>query len=218
MPKVRRGNLTETSDCPTEFKRRKTQSENDDQNLINHASVMLLNASCVRYKKDPFITKDFHLVHFISEDCKFTTQVSKDLEGEGLVNFEALLTTQPKKGHVVVFEQNERYIFHLVSRSTYDERPSLEIFKQCLVGLKRAMEELNVDSCNFSRRGNGLDRLSWSGIEGALRDTFDGSGITIHICTNELLVPGLEDRQRIIEECHSSVSGGHLRIGKHTRD
>ena len=52
---------------------------------------------------DLFETRKDHLVHFVSEDCRFSIEVSKKLENEELVNFEALLSTNSQKGHYVVF-------------------------------------------------------------------------------------------------------------------
>ena len=68
--------------------------------------ALLTNNSCIRYKKDLFETRKDHLVQFVSEDCRFSTEVSKKLENEELVNFEALLSINPQKGHCIVFEIN----------------------------------------------------------------------------------------------------------------
>ena len=115
---------------------------------------------------------------------------------------------------MIVFKQGERYIFHLVVKSTYDERPYLVTLQHCLIGLKEAAEILEVKSCSISRKGNGLERISWTAIEEAIRNTFGGSGIVINVCTNEIKVPSINDRCKIIEECHSSTTGGHLGIAK----
>ena len=197
-----------------ELKRRKFLLTNSKSTPQNPYCVLALENSCIHYKKDLFESRKDHLIHFTSEDCKFTTQVSRNLEREGLVNFEALHSTQPQKGQTVTFEQGDRYVFHLVVKSTYDEKPHLSTLKLCLSALKDAVETLGANSCSISRKGNGLDQLSWPGIEAAIREAFGGTGVTINICTNELLVPDLNDRQRIIEECHSSVTGGHLGIAK----
>ena len=38
--------------------------------------------------------------------------------------------------------------------------------------------------------------------------------MSITICTNKLKIPAFEDKQRIIEEYHSSTTEGHLGISK----
>lgn len=103
------------------------------------AIISVLKVSCLRYKNDLLETRKDCLVHFVSEDCEFTLEISKKLEQAGIVNFEALLSTTPQKDHAVVFEENNSYVFHLVVKSTYDERPHLEILRDCLIGLKEAM-------------------------------------------------------------------------------
>lgn len=210
----KRKETTGSGDYLTEFQRRKIQKDSGNQSSQLTVPVLVLNASCIKYVKEPYLTENRHLMHFVSKDCMFTTEVSRNLRDEGKVDFEALLSTQPQLGHCVVFEQDERYIFHLVTKSTYDEKPSAEIVKQCLKGLKIAMTDLKINCCNMSRKGNGLDRLHWSRIETALKETFSDTEITIYVCSNELLVPDFEDRQKIIKECHSSVIGGHSGIAK----
>ena len=102
----------------------------------------------------------------------------------------------------------------MVAKSTYDEKPHLEILQKCFAGLKEAMETLDCKSCSISRKGNGLERLSWKRVEEILRNVFGESDIILNICTNEVRIPGLEDQYKIIEENHSSTPGGHLGIAK----
>ena len=195
-------------------RRKKFIFDKEGDSIPKVVFVSVLNVSCIQYKKDPLEARKDHLIHFISEDCKFTSAISKKLEEEGIVNFKALLSTRPQKGQAVVFESGERYIFHLVTRSTFDEKPYLRVLEECIQGLKEAMDTLNVKTCSMSKTGNGLDRLPWSGVEKAFRTIFGGSGCTINICTNEIRVTNHEDRNKIIEECHSSITGGHFGISK----
>ena len=121
----------------SELKRRGFQLSTDKQNTpFKIKTISELPNSCIRYKNEPFEARGNHIIHVISQDCKFTTESSKKLESESLVNFEALLSRKPQMGNAVVFEQENKYIFYLVLKSTYDERPYLETVRQCLVGFK----------------------------------------------------------------------------------
>ena len=214
VPEIKEKEILKNCDYLTEFKRKEIQTDSGNQSPQSSVSVLVLNTSCIKYVKEPYLTNNHHLVHFVSKDCRFTTEVSRNLRDQGIVDFEALLSAQPELGHTVVFEKDGRFIFHLVTKSTYDEKPSLQTVKQCFEGLKIAMKNIKVNSCNISRKGNGLHRLPWSGIENALKETFSETDLTIFVCSNELLVPDPEDRQKIIKECHSSVIGGHAGIAK----
>ena len=88
------------------------------------------------------------------------------------------------------------------------------MLEECIQGLKEAMDTLNVKTCSVSKIGNGLDRLPWSSIEKICRSNFGGSGCIVNICTNEIKVPNYDDRNKIIEECHSSTTGGHFGVTK----
>ena len=127
----------------------------DEKGPLEFKTVSVLHNSCIKYKNELFEARGDHIIHFISEDCKFTTESIKKLESEGLVNFEALLSTKPQMGHALVFEQENKYIFHLVVKSTYNERPDLEAVRLCLIGLKDAMEVLEVGTCSVLKREMG---------------------------------------------------------------
>ena len=99
-------------------------------------------------------------------------------------------------------------------KSTYDERSYLVTLQHCLIGLKESAEILEVKSRSISRKGNGLEWTSWTAIEEAIRNTFGGGRIIINVCTNEIKVRSINDRYKIIEECHSSTTGGNLGIAK----
>ena len=158
---AKRMNIANEISYLSELKRRGFQLSTYKQNIpFKIKTISVLPNSCIRYKNEAFEARGDHIIYFISQDCKFTTESSKKLESEGLVNFEALLSTKPQMGNAVVFKQENKYIFHLVVKSTYDERLHLETVRQCLVGLKNAIDVLEVKTCSVSKTGNGLDRLS----------------------------------------------------------
>ena len=83
----------------SELKRRGFQLSTDKQNIpFKIKTISALPNSCIKYKNEPFEARGDHIRHFISQNCKFTTESSKKLESEDLVNFEALLSTKPQMG------------------------------------------------------------------------------------------------------------------------
>ena len=61
----------------------------------------------------------------------------------------------------------------------------------------------------MSRVGNGLNQISWPVIEPELHANFDQSDYKITICFGEVETPSENEQENIIEEFHSSTTGGH---------
>ena len=75
--------------------------------------------------------------------------------------------------------------------------------------LKHAMDDLKIESISISRVGNGLNQISWASIEDEFRKLLGQGNYKITICYGETEIPPETDRDKLIREYHSSVTGGH---------
>ena len=86
--------------------------------------------------------------------------------------------------------------------------------RQCLRTLKQLTIRLEIKSIGIIRDLAVLTLTDWSFLIEQCNQTFKGIAITIVFFKNNLPVPKIEDRYRIIKEYHKSAIGGHKGITK----
>ncbi|KAK3916555.1 Pro-Pol polyprotein [Frankliniella fusca] len=85
-------------------------------------------------------------------------------------------------GDVAVVKEGKRYIFHLITKPKYYQKPNPLHLKLALHELKRVCLEKNIKSLAMPRIGCGLDGLFWhETVKPLLLKVFKDSGITIEV-------------------------------------
>ena len=81
------------------------------------------------------------------------------------MSIEAIKSAEHEIGQVAVLFKNNRYVFNLVVRNAFDDRPYLSNIESAIQALKQAMDYLEVPNASVMKNGNNLDQLSWLSIE-----------------------------------------------------
>lgn len=192
------------------------QGDNPQENNLNrkHCCVLKIENACLLHSNDRVSMGQGHIVHFLSTDCVFESDVSKKLIENNLIQPELFKKDEFSIGQVVVFTQNNRYIFHVIVKNKFEDKTYLNILSKAILALRKAMEPLNVPVVRISNKGNGIDEISWLSIEKIFYQHFFDSEFKIKICSGETKLPDLNDRNKIIKELHESTVGGHKGISK----
>ena len=77
--------------------------------------------------------------------------------------------------------QNNRYIFYLVTKPFFYFKPLYSALENSLKELRKQCTEFKVDSLAMPKIGAGLDQLDWSLVELIIHDVFNGSNINIEV-------------------------------------
>ena len=109
--------------------------------------------------KDTLTLSFGHKINFIPADCLLTTATSKELEKAGFIQREKLKQANPQLGQVIIYAENNRYVFNLVVKTTYDVKPYLKNIAEAISALRETMELLDVKTADISKTGNGLDQI-----------------------------------------------------------
>lgn len=123
------------------------------------------------------------MCHCVSADLKMGKGIAtifrkKFYSDIGMV----LLSRQlPKVGGIVVSKQGEHFIYNLVTKELYYEKPKLSTLASSLWEMRKHAIEHDVKRISMPKIGCGLDRLSWNDVEKTIRETFKGTGIEIII-------------------------------------
>jgi len=132
------------------------------------------------YHKESLFERDLEY-----QDDPMTHCVSQDLKmGAGI----ALVFRQrygvPSKsadiGKFVIHAGN----YHLVTKSKYFNKPTMQSLTNCLNNMKKHALENNVERIHMPCIGCGLDRLNWAMVEAALEEIFGDTEIELHVYLN----------------------------------
>ena len=114
------------------------------------------------------VSADFHLGRGIAVDFKSRYPGIKTLVGT-------------KVGEVGVYKLPKYFIYNLVTKSFFYEKPEYEILRKCLQSMASHAKFHSVNRISMPRIGCGLDNLNWNIVKSMLVDAFSDSDIIISV-------------------------------------
>jgi len=123
---------------------------------------------------------DVCLAHCVSQDLamgKGTAVLFKEKFG----GINDLRTQNKKIGEVAILKRGSRYIYYLITKLKYWDKPTYNDLKESLVAMKDHVIENKVESIGMPRIGCGLDGLIWSQVKSLLKELFWDVKVTISI-------------------------------------
>ena len=94
-----------------------------------------------------------------------------------------LLASNTQIGQVASLwnKETSQWIYYLVTKEHYWDKPTMESLAACLTGLRAHMAANGVQRLAIPRLGCGLDRLSWSAVRGMIERTFKEDELEITV-------------------------------------
>ena len=165
----------------------------------------------ILYSRDHIWMKKDHIIYFIDTKGNPVDEIGKELIHRKICqipkNFKGTL------GHVFISGRSNKRTFGIIIK----EELKQEIFERTFIhgfeDLKNEMRRLNILHANISENKSNLN-IPWFKIRNIIRLAFLRTNIQITVCQGRVCIPKLEDRLRIIRECHESSTGGHKGITK----
>ena len=87
--------------------------------------------------------------------------------------------SRSEPGSLHVHSSTRGYIFNLITKERFDDKPSLEDFRKSIVALKSKMQALNIKTLAVPELGSGRDRLNLSKVIHVLQSILVEAGIGI---------------------------------------
>ena len=152
----------------------------------------------VEEKRDLFdVSEEYYLAHCISADFKLGAGIAKEFDRRFDCR-ERLFSVFPKSWIPRWDKTQERYrgccvilgpmlykppfIFNLVTKRNYWDKPTLETIKNALLCMQEQCEVYSVKKLAMPRIGCGLDRQKWSDVKKIIEDVFWDTDIEIVVC------------------------------------
>ena len=88
-------------------------------------------------------------------------------------------SSRSEPGSLHVHSSTRGYIFNLITKERFDDKPSLEDFRKSIVALKSKMQALNIKTLAVPELGSGRDRLNLSKVIQVLQSILVEAGIGV---------------------------------------
>lgn len=86
-----------------------------------------------------------------------------------------------KPGGVAVIKDKERFIYNLITKEKYFNKPTYQTMQSSLEAMRDHMEKNNVQKLAIPRIGCGLDLLVWEKVKDQLEEVFKNVDVEINV-------------------------------------
>lgn len=86
-------------------------------------------------------------------------------------------------GGVAVLDRNNRYIYYLITKEKYFDKPTYQTLHSSLEAMRNHALLNDVKSLAMPKIGCGLDGLQWPKVKGLLEEVFKHTEIEINVWT-----------------------------------
>ena len=86
-----------------------------------------------------------------------------------------------KVGEVAVLPANGSYIYNLVTKEKYYQKPTYKALRMSLESMRSHCIEHNIRSVTMPQIGCGCDMLDWSHVSDIIKQVFRNTDITIKV-------------------------------------
>lgn len=128
---------------------------------------------------DLFVSQD-SLCHCVSRDFAMGRGIALDFKRR-FGRVDELLKQAPSVGQVAYLRDGDRYIFYLVTKQRYWQKPVYEDLRKCLEDLRFKCSKLQVKCLSMPRIGCGLDRLEWSKVQELIQAILCQDALTVTV-------------------------------------
>ena len=134
------------------------------------------------------------LAHCVSADFHMGIGVAKQVKTRYPTTYPKDVNHKRQPVFAQWIEGERRYVYHLVTKQRYFEKPTYESVKTSLQQMRTHAEWSGVNRIGLPRMGCGLDKLNWSEIRSLIKDVFKGShvAITVYVVPQQNPTPNCE--------------------------
>ena len=123
---------------------------------------------------------DVSLAHCISCDLKMGAGIAKKFRDK-FGRIQELLDQKVNIGEIAILIVESKFIYNLVTKNRYFDKPTYESLRQCLVAMKEHAVKNQVKNIAMPKIGCGLDRLEWNTVSNLIMNVFLDTPINIDV-------------------------------------
>eukprot|EP01126_Amoeba_proteus_P006011 TRINITY_DN1207_c0_g1_i1.p1 TRINITY_DN1207_c0_g1~~TRINITY_DN1207_c0_g1_i1.p1 ORF type:complete len:172 (-),score=31.81 TRINITY_DN1207_c0_g1_i1:174-689(-) len=124
--------------------------------------------------------RDTALAHCVSRDLAMGKGIAVQFKNR-FGGLDCLRRQNQRVGGCAWLESNGRFVFYLVTKERYFNKPTYADLKNSLESVKELCQSHDVKSLAMPRIGCGLDGLIWGQVKRLIKEVFDSTCIGIHV-------------------------------------
>ncbi|XP_026816477.1 uncharacterized protein LOC113555981 isoform X2 [Rhopalosiphum maidis] len=93
-----------------------------------------------------------------------------------------LMDQRPDVGTVAYLQQNDRFIYYLITKERSNSKPTYHTITAAITKLRDVIVKHGVKKLAIPRIGCGLDKLDWSRVRGIIENLFQNTECAIKVC------------------------------------
>jgi O-acetyl-ADP-ribose deacetylase (regulator of RNase III) len=125
--------------------------------------------------------KSWHLAHCVSSDFHMGAGIAVGFKKK-YGSVEKLRSQKVGIGRCAYLNK-ERYVFYLVTKARYFQKPTYQTLESALRHLRELCRRKWLTKLAMPRIGCGIDGLQWSKVKRLIRKVFDNTKISVRIYT-----------------------------------
>ena len=135
----------------------------------------------------PSSPQPYSIAHCISADARMKKGFADTLSNKVPQLREKCRSTTLQPGQILPFwdEHGDRYIYNLVTKEKFSDKPTIENLSKALTTMKSHATTYGVHSIAMPKIGCGLDQMNWQDVLRLLKDQFAYSSIRVIVYTLE---------------------------------
>ncbi|XP_014677685.1 PREDICTED: O-acetyl-ADP-ribose deacetylase 1-like isoform X2 [Priapulus caudatus] len=123
------------------------------------------------------------LAHCISEDCACSRGIALEFKNR-FAGISELRKQGKEVGDIAVVKDGNRYLYNMVTKKKFCDKPTIEDLEKCLVQLRNCCRQDGVTNLAMPKIGCGLDELKWFNVRLMIQNVFEQESIKITICSH----------------------------------
>jgi len=141
----------------------------------------MLQPSVTEAKGDLLACHSSHsLAHCISADCRLGKGIAVQFKRK-FGGVPELMAQHKKPGEVAVLRRGQRFIYNLVTKPKYYEKPTYDTLRRALAAVREHCCAHQVRHLAMPRLGCGLDGLRWDRVLPLIEQAFHGSDVQVTV-------------------------------------
>jgi hypothetical protein len=134
------------------------------------------------YIKGNLFSSKNNLAHCVSKDFKMGKGIAVEFK-KRFGRVEELKGHNCNVGKVtfLYIPDQDRFIYYLITKEKYYEKPTLQTLRSSLISLKDLMIKHNKTTLSIPKIGCGLDRLLWEDVESLIKEVFSNTDIKLYV-------------------------------------
>ena len=134
------------------------------------------------YKRGNLLEASCSLAHCVSADLAMRRGIASEFRKK-FGRMSELKLQKAEVGQIAVLKCDNRYVFCLITKARYYEKPTMETIRSSLIQLKHFMIKNDLTLIAIPKLASGHDRMLWPNVEQLLKEIFDNSNILIIVHT-----------------------------------